>query len=228
MMKDGFWKKIVLPAVMVLGMCALALFAFGTFEDYERQVFGYNDAAGGSFSGTLDQGKYEGQGVLALPGGDRYEGFFRAGTAEAQGKYVSVNNWSYEGTFAEGIPSGEGTFTTAEGEVYSGKLNLGELTGEGSFKSKSGWSFTGTFQGGEIVSGKLTMPDSSSYEGAFADGLAHGAGVYIHMNAGKEDWRYEGAFAAGQRHGQGTLTTFDTSGKAISKESGNWANNVLK
>ncbi|MDR1805483.1 MAG: hypothetical protein LBQ80_01745 [Clostridium sp.] len=226
---SNIWKKIIMPLLTAAVLGCLSLYALGVFTDSPKEVAGYADPSGGSYSGIMQKDKYEGYGSLLLPNGDSYAGNFKANLMDGYGSYTSTKSWQYEGGFSEDLPSGRGIFKTSDGGSYDGEFRLGDISGEGKFTAKAGWSFEGTLKNGEFVKGKLTLKDGSYYDGPFKDGLAEGQGLFSYHRDGKELWRYEGGFAAGQRSGKGTLTTLDpTNGKVVMTESGTWSKNVLK
>jgi len=58
--------------------------------------------AKGKYSGEMFAGEPEGQGVLAMNNGDRYEGLFKSGLFEGQGTYIWADGRKQSGVFKGG------------------------------------------------------------------------------------------------------------------------------
>ncbi|MDR0884296.1 MAG: hypothetical protein LBN05_06805 [Oscillospiraceae bacterium] len=221
-------RKIFVPIVTLALLLTLALYALGVFTDAPMQVSGHADPAGGEYSGEMRKGKYQGEGALLLPNGDRYEGIFDDNIYSLRGRYTSVQNWEYSGELLDGKPNGRGTFTTKDGDAYEGEWLLGDISGAGEFRAKKGWRFVGTFQNGEFVEGKLTLKNGSYYEGKFVDGKPEDTeGLYIQMDdKGAMRWNYTGGFKAGLFEGKGLMV--ESGGEAAdTRTHGTWTAGVL-
>lgn len=125
---------------------------------YQKQIFT------GTFTGTLKNGKAEGNGVFSYKDGDQffvYTGKFQKGSCKGKGtlhtsmmklKFQnSINTGTYKGSVIDGIPDGKGTFLgkTSKKTPYSykGQWEDGIWNGEGSL-TIDGYTQTGKFQKG--------------------------------------------------------------------------------
>jgi hypothetical protein len=67
------------------------------------------------------RGFAEGVGVYTSAEGKTiYEGEFKEGDFDGQGRYYSPAGWIYEGGFKEGLFEGEGVITISESETVRG------------------------------------------------------------------------------------------------------------
>jgi hypothetical protein len=113
--------------------------------DYDRS------AVFATYTGTLRNGRMEGQGIyidrtglhyegqwrdgvmwglgrLKLPIGDEYVGYFRAGKADGIGRYVDVTGEIYDGPFVAGRRQGRATTTLPNGRRYASLWRDGKET----------------------------------------------------------------------------------------------------
>ena len=120
--------------------------------------------------GELRDGKLNGQGVLTLPGGDRYEGGFVDSRFGGRGIYTRANGDRYEGGFANDRFSGQGVLMRANGDRYEGGFAGGQFSGRG----------------------VRIWANGDRYEGEFRDGRQAGHGQFTVASSGKRqegEWR---------------------------------------
>jgi hypothetical protein len=73
------------------------------------------------YRGSFKDDKFDGEGVLAMRNGDRFEGMFSAGKLEGNGTHILNNgDVEYVGKYENGKPHGLGVKTYEDGGVYSG------------------------------------------------------------------------------------------------------------
>lgn len=176
-------------------------------------------------SGTLKNGKLQGEGAIEINGKPYREGNFENELLNGQGTafthgfsckgefkngtpwnadgYFSVSKTGYcfDGAWGNGLPNGKGTYNVDFGKnitaVVTGTFKDG-LNGETEWKFSNGGKFVGTVQDGKMLKGVFTNKNER-YEGEFKNGRYHGKG---RLTFQKE--RYEGDFQNGKYHGMGT------------------------
>jgi hypothetical protein len=89
----------------------------------------YIDRTGLHYEGQWRNGVMSGLGRLKLPAGDEYVGHFRAGKADGIGRYVDVTGEAYDGPFVGGRRQGRATTTLPSGRKYFSFWTNGEETG---------------------------------------------------------------------------------------------------
>jgi hypothetical protein len=223
-----------LPAAVVL----LALYAMGLVgggaKAVERKEY---TSEGFVYTGTLFDGKFDGEGELTFSNGDTYKGGFSDGRMDGPGTYRAASGWRYEGVFLQGEMTELGVLYAENGDVLRREEDIF------AFVSAQGWAYAGGLdERGQTGKGKFVFPDGSVYEGDFLRGLADGQGSYtapngesvytggfraglfegrgIYMNP--EGWRYEGGFSGGAFDGEGRITEKD--GTTVS---GTWEKGAL-
>ena len=121
--------------------------ADGQAEGLSASLFIGNNAAKGSYTGSVAGGAMDGQGVFACDKGRvlRYEGGFAKGEPSGNGTlsdsgFICLNGsdkdrGSFEGTTLNGLPEGQGSFTGRNSEnidySYTGSWAHGLFDGEG-------------------------------------------------------------------------------------------------
>jgi len=113
---------------------------------------------GSSYQGDFRQGKRNGQGKLLLPDGKEYNGSFLRDFPEGFG-VVKVQGTEYRGEIRQGFRHGKGTFTARDGSRYIGQWKLGKRHGRGIAYDGNG---TITFKG--LWQNDLAVPEQSQNE----------------------------------------------------------------
>ncbi len=133
-----------------------------------------------------------------------YEGHFRNGGWEGEGKLTVPDNFTYVGTFTGNNMTGTGTVTFASGDVYRGEVVAALMDGEGVYTFADGEKLAGVFRRGKVWQGEGYLPLGAGafYRGSFAEGVFHGQGTARLENGNV----YKGAFENGQMQGPGTMT----------------------
>jgi hypothetical protein len=91
----------------------------GTLIDGRLEGNGvYVDRAGLKYEGEWRDGLMNGRGKLQLPAGDEYVGQFAKGKANGDGRLIDITGEVYEGSFAGGRKHGQGTTTLPTGISY--------------------------------------------------------------------------------------------------------------
>jgi hypothetical protein len=193
----------------------------------------------GLYSGEVLDGVPHGQGVWHDDKGS-FEGEFKNGRADGQGKYTYENGSMYVGVIRHGLYQGYGVFTHPDEFRAEGQFKDQELHGQGKIIWR-GLVKEGEFVADELHAGTVTHPDGRRWEGEFKDDDLHGTGKMTAVNGvisegqfrdgrlqghGTRSWpdgaRYVGEFCNDERHGQGTVT--HPSGTV---EEGEWRNGLL-
>ncbi|XP_058963268.1 radial spoke head 1 homolog [Pocillopora verrucosa] len=142
---------------------------------------------------SLFLGEYEGErnekderhgfGRALLPNGDEYEGDYKNGKRNGNGKYTFLKSKArYEGEYSNGQKCGQGKFWYPDGSIYEGTWAEGLRNGYGKY----------TYANGDV------------YEGMWKDGRKHGQGEYIYKDKGI---RYRGNWSDGISKDHGKLIT---------------------
>ena len=148
-------------------------------------VMPYDDSVyqGVKFAGPElnDAGYYE------FSGGVRYTGSLVEGKPEGQGKLEYPNGDVYQGAFSRGLINGEGEFRYADSRVYQGIFVLEQPKGPGKLTLKDGAYYEGQFDGLSSISGRY-VTSKGTYEGDFKQGNLDGIYTF-QKNGSKVDRR---------------------------------------
>ncbi|WP_156901485.1 MORN repeat-containing protein [Azohydromonas australica] len=157
---------------------------------------------------TLNEGAdgklptYSGQGRLAWPNGDVYEGLLVHGLRHGQGRFTWANGQHYEGEWVQDRAQGRGQMKFPNGDRYEGQVVDGVPEGQGRMAYASGDSYSGQFaQGVPAGRGEYLWRNGQRYEGPWKDQQPHGEGKLRFVNGDL----YEGTLAAGIPHGEGRM-----------------------
>jgi len=172
------------------------------------------------YEGDFRRGKFNGNGRFIHANGDCYEGEFVDNMARGYGKFQSADgNVFYEGMFENNHPEGQGVRVADQKEKYSGLFVQGKKNGEGEQSQEGVYTYKGGFKDdlydGE---GEYVYEDGTGrhYKGHWENGKYHGQGTYTFQNGDI----YQGEYVNGLKHGHGKLTMNE---KGVVYE-GEWAN----
>ncbi|XP_031421431.1 MORN repeat-containing protein 1 isoform X2 [Clupea harengus] len=157
-----------------------------------------------SYIGEVKNQTRHGFGVYVYPNNFfRYEGEWKMGVKQGNGKVVMKDGSYYEGEFVNGEIEGNGVrYWAKTGSTYSGQFSAGELHGFGVFQHGNGEKYEGEFAWGlREGHGLLVDRDGQTYEGCFHQNKRHGEGRMHYRNGDV----YEGSWIRGQRQGHGTM-----------------------
>jgi hypothetical protein len=142
----------------------------------------------------------EGYGVLYLPDGSKYEGFFTNNVMSGRGRLISSNGYYYEGNFALNCANGLGKFVNNDGAIYVGYWKNDRQHGLGEEVYQDGSRYEGNFEfGKKSGKGLFIFPDNSQYNGSFENNMFHGFGIY-RWSDGRI---YQGEWGNNKMHGKG-------------------------
>eukprot|EP00601_Ochromonadales_sp_CCMP2298_P000938 CAMPEP_0173174866 /NCGR_PEP_ID=MMETSP1141-20130122/3584_1 /TAXON_ID=483371 /ORGANISM="non described non described, Strain CCMP2298" /LENGTH=384 /DNA_ID=CAMNT_0014097025 /DNA_START=111 /DNA_END=1265 /DNA_ORIENTATION=- len=134
-----------------------------------------------------------------------YDGEWRAGCMQGEGKYLFRDGFTYEGRFERGKQEGNGVAYYPHGQKYEGEWKEGRYFSHGETFMLGGSKYKGEFDfGRRSGKGVLTYPSGLNYVGEFFDGKPHGRGT---MSSALTGWAYEGSWEYGFIHGSGSLIT---------------------
>ena len=155
--------------------------------------------------------------------GDYYEGEWKGGKSDGQGKLVSGEQ-TYVGAFVLGNKEGEGVMSYADGAEYRGNWLENEQSGQGTLKYASGDVYTGEWRKGMQDRGVLRFANGDCLTGTFRENVPHGpecrkefanGDVFVgEYSKGKrikgktvfaDGTVYEGEMRDGKAHGRGRL-----------------------
>ncbi|CAF0793589.1 unnamed protein product [Brachionus calyciflorus] len=140
-----------------------------------------------------------------------YKGEMANNLRNGFGIYVYDNNFfRYEGEWKDGIKQGNGKFIMKDGSFYEGEFNNGEMTGKGyKYDKNRETEYTGDFVEGHYQGkGVLRCRNKYVYEGDFDENMKHG---YGELNEFKINQTYKGQWYLNKRHGQGSQKYSDGS-----------------
>ena len=106
----------------------LCTFTFSALA--ETQIKQYDE--GSVYEGEFKNGLRNGQGKYTMSDGFVYEGTWRDDQIQGAGVARYPTGQIYEGQFKQGVPHGKGTMTFADGTIYEGSWLNGKMEGDGS------------------------------------------------------------------------------------------------
>ena len=140
------------------------------------------------YSGEVLDGVPHGQGVWH-DDEESFEGEFKNGRANGQGKHSRKNGSVYIGVIRQGLFQDYGVFTHPEGFREEGQFKDHELHGQGK-RVWDGIVFEGEFVGDQLHFGTITHPDGRRWEGEFKDDKLHGPGKMTAVNGVISEGQY--------------------------------------
>ncbi|RNC43417.1 MORN Repeat Containing 1 protein [Trypanosoma cruzi] len=184
-------------------------FICGLPEGYGKITWrGTEEKKEDTYEGSWKEGYLDGEGKLILHDGSTYTGGWKSGIKEGNGVDSVVKKYHYSGELKEGKRHGKGTISMLkEGFKYEGEFVMDELTGNGTMTLEDGTVIIGGFANGKPHGNvKITLPTQDGFQGEFKHGVVSGSGTLFY-NGGK----YEGEVADSgnplpMRHGRGVYT----------------------
>ncbi len=145
---------------------------------------------GKKYKGKLEEGKFEGNGILVFPNGAKYTGEFKDGKMHGKGEFVFAKNAmivSYKGDFYEGKEHGLGTLIFNNGDVYEGCWVNGKRHGFGvttyAMNNKLIKCHKGTWIDNQMrFYGEYHKIDGVKLTGMFEQGVLNGPGATVSKN----------------------------------------------
>jgi len=136
--------------------------------------------------------KKEGLGILFLPDGSQYEGFFRQDEMSGKGRLINSEGFYYEGEFKNNHANGYGKYVNLDGTSYIGFWRDDMQNGYGEEFFNDGSKYEGNYENGKKTGeGKFIWSENSFYEGDFDNNDLHGLGEY-HWKDGRNyigEWK---------------------------------------
>jgi hypothetical protein len=142
----------------------------------------------GTTTGSLINGKFNGQASHSCADGFKYIGELRDDKRNGHGTGTWANGEIYVGQWADDKQNGQGAYTFPNGDKYVGEFKDGNRRGQGTY----------------------TYYNGDKYVGEWKDGKQHGQGTYYYLadNLSKGDI-YVGEWKGDKRHGLGIYTKLD-------------------
>ncbi|XP_039611985.1 MORN repeat-containing protein 1-like isoform X2 [Polypterus senegalus] len=162
------------------------------------------------YVGEVKKNLRDGYGFYVYPNSFfRYEGEWKLGKKNGNGKLVMKDGSYYEGEFKDGEINGNGLrYWASTGNTYSGQFCFGELHGHGVMQYGKGGQYEGEFSYGlRDGHGCLFDKEGNAYQGSFHKNKKHGEGQIAYSNGDV----YEGDWILDQRQGHGVLRSADSS-----------------
>jgi hypothetical protein len=151
----------------------------GSFLDGLSNIVRLKLADGSLYEGQIKNNMPHGKGVQTYSNEDNNPKFFKR----------------YEGEWRDGIPDGDGKAYLSSGTYYKGKWKNGDMHGQGSMIYFNGARFDGRFEYGDAFNGFFRYKDGSHYLGDMKDGYPHGKGRRTELDGSY----YETIFDKGER-----------------------------
>lgn len=156
---------------------------------------------GAMYEGEWRNGKANGQGKFSHTNGDIYDGEFKEDRAYGQGIYYHKNGSKYIGSWKDDLKDGFGREEWEDGSYYEGHFKAGAKHGQGTYKWADGSSYEGVWVNNNIEGhGRYEWPDGRIYEGSWKENKLHGKGVYSWGDGRK----YDGFYVEDKKQGFGT------------------------
>ena len=146
-----------------------------------------------TYEGTFRRGMLQGQGRMLAAGGDVYDGDYVDGQRDGRGSYVAANGERYDGDWKANRRHGTGTLIYANGDRYEGDFRDNKREGRGTY----------------------TKPDGERYVGEYRDDRREGQGLLVRADGA----RFEGMFKEGKPLGQVLLPPSPKQGTSTSNAS---------
>lgn len=142
----------------------------------------------------------EGFGILILPDGSQYEGFFSKDEMSGKGRIINSEGFYYEGEFKNNRANGYGKYINLDGTTYVGFWLDDKQNGFGEEFFNDESKYEGNYVNGKKTGkGKFIWSEDSFYEGNFENNDLHGLGEY-HWKDGRV---YTGEWEKNKMHGVG-------------------------
>merc|ERR1711957_13755 len=149
---------------------------------------------------------FTGEATASYTNGDKYIGSWKAGVRDGEGvfEYNSKGNneetpVTYKGEWAAGKKCGIGKqiYRAQDGSEigtyygYSGNWREGSKDGKGTYVfEKTGQKYVGIFMQGQMIKGKWSYPNGTSFEGGFDNNKPKGQGCWSFENGNKVQGTY--------------------------------------
>ena len=126
------------------------------------------------------------------PNGDRYEGEWKDGAPNGNGKMIYANGDIYIGSWLSGNKHGKGEMAYANGDHYEGSWRIGAKDGDGKMIYTNGSIYEGSWKTEHPNDkGKMIYANGNIYEGSWKMGVRNGYGTmsYANGNCYKGNWK---------------------------------------
>lgn len=98
-----------------------------------------------------EETKVESIPMINFTEGSKYLGDMKKGVPHGKGKFIYKNkNTTFEGSFKEGMFDGQGKYKTGDDLVYNGNFTSGKMNGYGTFIWPNGFKYVGFWNNDEM------------------------------------------------------------------------------
>lgn len=210
-LRSGKGREEHIPVCLTTGRCTFAtrLDYQGEFANDQRCGFGHAVMAFAADDGRLPIGPDDACCILRTPTTVKYEGHWRAGLPNGEGRLLSIHEGAvYTGQLRNGCPDGPGLLESPAGS-YRGEFRCGLRHGAGRIEYRCKDVYDGEWRDDERCgAGRLyESATCNTYDGEWMAEQKHGNGVDITYGV----CNYTGEFRSGKRHGRGVLRYFNNS-----------------
>lgn len=152
---------------------------------------GQLELANGRYSGDLEYGDIEGEGVFKFLSGEEYRGAWLNYKFEGFGELQYPSEGAYEGSFENGLKTGDGQFRWRNGDFYSGEWLNDYMEGKGKYIFADGKTLEGEFIHNEFQSGTFSFSnDTGNYSASCSD--KHIDRIFVTTSEGTYDLGFNG------------------------------------
>ena len=156
----------------------------------------------GKFFRTPGIAGYSGEGRVAWPNGDVYEGRLVRGARDGAGVFTWSNGQRDQVGWVQDRPQGKGNLRFVNGDIYDGDIDAGVPHGDGTMAYGSGDRYEGRLADGvPYGAGSYVWANGQAMRGTWVRGKAEGAAVLLFANGD----RYQGELASGSPAGPGRI-----------------------
>lgn len=185
-------------------------------KSWKKEGFGLLHLPDGSkYEGYFKNDKMNGKGRLINSEGFYYEGEFKSNRADGYGKYVNLNGTSYKGFWRDDKQNGYGEEFFSDGSKYEGNYFNGKKTGKGKFNWPGNSFYEGDFENNDLQGfGEYHWKDGRIYFGDWKKNKMEGIGLFVWP----DNKKYIGSYRNDKKNGYGIFSWPD--GKCFE---GEWA-----
>lgn len=232
--QGGKLGNAVLYGAVTAAVCGLLTTLLGhikspaRFETSEAtlQPCVYQETAGGTYLGPMENGQYIGTGTFQYYNGGTYTGSFVNSMRDGdgiftwsngdsfqgtwqkdkmiEGTYMFANHRQYVGEFIDNLFT-NGVFVLGSSALEAGYTGFSAIISEGVMTELTMTTTTGfSFQGQLTGQADITYPSGNHYSGAVTSGQRSGTGEFVWYSNGERLASYSGSWQNGIMQGDGT------------------------
>jgi hypothetical protein len=162
----------------------------------------FQDSIGNKYDGYFKNGIREGNGKMYYANGNVHDGIWVNNMKSGKGKYSFASGDEYIGDFKNDLIEGKGIYKWYDGNMYEGQWLTGKRNGKGKVIIKNVAEYNGDWKNDAYDgNGELKYGDGEKYNGTWVNDKKSGYGTYTWPNGNS----YNGDFFNGKYEGKGTF-----------------------